>query len=231
MRSCFYSSFLLFEDRYISSICVFLELYGNTFFALETVSHQPYKLNRQLREQKNAHKAFTIWLTGLSGSGKSTIANAVEQLLFAQGIQCFVLDGDNVRMGLNRDLDFSREGRQENIRRISEVAKLFNDAGVVLITAFISPYHTDRALAKDIIGAQNYFEVYLDASVACCMQRDVKGLYKKAQQGLIENFTGVNDIYEVPASPALHLHTDTETVEESVNRLILQLKQNKLIAG
>lgn len=196
---------------------------------MENISFQHYKLARHEREQRNKHKAFTIWLTGLSGAGKSTVANVVEQHLFHMGVQTFVLDGDNVRMGLNKDLDFSREGRKENIRRISETAKLFNDAGVVLITAFISPYQSDRALAKEIIGEENFFEVYVDASLDCCIQRDTKGLYRKAQQGLIQNFTGVNDIYEPPAAPAIHLHTDRETVTESVDKLILQLKAYKLI--
>lgn len=198
---------------------------------MENISYQPYKLDRGQREQKNGYKAFTVWLTGLSGAGKSTIANSLEQILFSQGIQSFVLDGDNMRMGLNKDLDFSREGRKENIRRISEVARLFNEAGIVIITAFISPYHSDRMMARDIIGTAQYFEAYVDAPVECCMQRDVKGLYKKAQQGLISNFTGVNDVYEIPDSPDMHLYTAHETVEESVNKLILQLKQYNLIAG
>ncbi|RYD59399.1 MAG: adenylyl-sulfate kinase [Sphingobacteriales bacterium] len=195
----------------------------------EDIIRQNYQATRSERETANGHKAFTIWLTGFSGAGKSTIANATEQILIKSSVQAFVLDGDNVRLGLNSDLDFSRKGRKENIRRVSEVARLFNDAGMVVITAFISPYRSDRDLARTVIGVDRFIEVFIDASLQCCMSRDVKGLYEKAQQGLIPNFTGVSDAYEVPETPDIRLHTDVESIQESVDRLILLLKKRKLI--
>jgi adenylylsulfate kinase len=219
-----------FAALYFFVSFLFRGLSCNFSLMQQDILSQEYKITRANRQVRNGHQAFTIWLTGLSGAGKSTIANAVEQNLFHSGIQTFVLDGDNVRLGLNKDLDFSREGRKENIRRVSEAAKLFNDAGLIVITAFISPYRSDRELAKNIIGADDFIEVFVDASLQRCMERDTKGLYKKAQQGLIPNFTGVNDTYEAPETPDLQLHTDNESIDESMNRLILLLKSRKLIS-
>jgi adenylylsulfate kinase len=190
---------------------------------------QSYTTDRKARENKNGHKAFVIWFTGLSGSGKSTLADMLEQYLFENHTQVFVLDGDNIRNGLNKDLDFSKEGRRENIRRIAEVAKLFCDAGFIVITAFISPYDKDREMAKDIIGAGNIVEVYLDIPVKTCMQRDVKGMYAKAKAGEIKNFTGIDDVYERPGNPDVVLQTGIETPAQSLEKLVYWLKDKQLI--
>ena len=163
--------------------------------------------------------ACTIWMSGLSGAGKSTIANALEKRLYAMGKKTMLLDGDNVRMGLNSNLGFSDEDRIENIRRIAEVAKLMNDAGLIVITAFISPYRQDRRNAKKIIG-EGFREVYVSTSIAECEKRDVKGLYAKARKGEIQNFTGISAPFEVPEHPALSLDTSKLSLEESVNRLL-----------
>lgn len=193
------------------------------------ILRQDYAITKADREKQKNQRAFVVWLTGLSGSGKSTIADRLEQYLFEHDNHCYVLDGDNVRLGLNKDLDFSKEGRRENIRRIAEAAKLLCDAGLIVITAFISPYADDREMAKAIIGKDNFFEVFLDASVECCMTRDIKGLYKKAIAGTIENFTGISDAYDVPENPFLTLHTESETADESVNHIILRLQAEKLL--
>jgi bifunctional enzyme CysN/CysC len=162
----------------------------------------------------------TLWLTGLSGAGKSTIAFELERRLIGLGHACFVLDGDNVRHGLNRDIGFTPDDRKENIRRVAEVARLFNDAGVIVITAFISPYTEDRAMAREIIGAQRFVETYLAADLAVCEQRDPKGLYAKARRGQLAEFTGVTAPYEPPAAPAVTLDTGRMSVQESVDRIL-----------
>ncbi len=161
-------------------------------------------------------KAVTIWLTGLSGAGKSTIAYELERLLIAQGHPCYVLDGDNIRHGLGRDLSFTPEDRHENIRRVAHVAQLMNDAGLIVITALISPMHEDRATARDIIGHDRFVETYLSASVDECARRDPKGLYAKARAGKIPSFTGVSAPYEPPAHPDLRIDTADENKEASV---------------
>ena len=176
-------------------------------------------IDRILREQQMGQNACTIWMSGLSGAGKSTIANALEKRLYAMGKKTMLLDGDNVRMGLNSNLGFSDEDRIENIRRIAEVAKLMNDAGLIVITAFISPYRQDRRNAKKIIG-EGFREVYVSTSIAECEKRDVKGLYAKARKGEIQNFTGISAPFEVPEHPALALDTSKLSLEESVNRLL-----------
>jgi bifunctional enzyme CysN/CysC len=173
------------------------------------------------RERLLGQKGVTFWLTGLSGSGKSTIAKAFEQKLIAEGHPCYILDGDNIRHGLNRDLGFSMEDRSENIRRISEVARLFNQAGLIVITAFISPYQRDRAAAREVIGEGAFVEVHVDTPIEVCQKRDPKGLYKKALAGEIAQFTGVSDPYEAPDKPDLRLAADKLSVQESVEKLVL----------
>lgn len=184
-----------------------------------------YKISRRERNQKNKHKSFLIWFTGLSGSGKSTIANALEIELFNKNIQTYVLDGDNVRKGINKDLAFSPEDRTENIRRIAEIAKLMTDAGIVVLAAFISPYRKDRENIKEIVGDDNFIEVYMNTPIEECEKRDVKGLYKKARQGKIKNFTGINAPYEVPINPEIEIKTKLLTVDESVASIIGVLNQ------
>jgi len=190
---------------------------------------QQYTVTKQMREARNGHKAFVIWLTGLSGSGKSTLANELEQYLFAQGKNVFVLDGDNIRDGINKDLGFSKEGRKENIRRVAEIANLFSNAGIITISAFISPYAADRQLARDIIGTGNFVEVYLDADIEVCSQRDVKGLYAKAKAGLIKEFTGISDVYEQPGNPEITLQTGSDSIDTLLQQLISWLTNNQFL--
>jgi adenylylsulfate kinase len=178
------------------------------------------QVTRSDRERLLGQRGVTVWLTGLSGSGKSTIAVAAEQALVGRGRLAYVLDGDNIRHGLNNDLGFSPEDRTENIRRIGEVAKLFVDLGAVVFTAFISPYRADRDSVRALMGDGDFVEVHVDASVETCEGRDVKGLYAKARAGEIPEFTGVTAPYEAPAQPELVLNTNTQTVEESVERLL-----------
>jgi adenylylsulfate kinase len=161
-----------------------------------------------------------IWLTGLSGSGKTTLALRIEHYLFHQGYKAFLLDGDNVRMGLNKDLGFTEEDRKENLRRIGEVAKLMVDAGLVVICAFISPYKKERAAIKEIIGSGRFTEVFINCPLSICEERDVKGLYKKARQGIVPNFTGISAPYEVPAKPDVEVKTNEEAIETSVQKII-----------
>jgi adenylyl-sulfate kinase len=168
----------------------------------------------------------TLWLTGLSGSGKSTLAQAVERRLVELGRPCYRLDGDNLRHGLNRDLGFSPADRHENIRRVAEVARLMNDAGLIVITAFISPYLHDRAMARQIIGAERFVEVYLCTDLATCERRDPKGLYAKARRGEITEFTGINAPYEVPTAAEVVMDTGSLTVEEAAARLLGEARRH-----
>ena len=180
-------------------------------------------ITRAEREQLNGHKGLVLWFTGLSASGKSTLARAVEGVLFSQGRHCYVLDGDNVRHGLNKDLGFSPEDREENIRRIGEVAKLFADAGMIAITAFISPYRADRDKARAING-DSFVEVFVDCDLAVCEERDPKGLYKKARAGQIPEFTGISAPYEAPESPELVVDTAKLSLEESAAQVVAFLE-------
>ncbi len=175
------------------------------------------------RVRKNGYAPKLIWFTGLSGSGKSTLASAFEVYLFNQGYGTYILDGDNVRSGLNKDLDFSDSSRVENIRRIAEVSKLFVDAGIVVLTAFISPFRTDRAQARELVGAENFIEVFVDTPLEVCEQRDVKGLYAKARAGKIPNFTGIDSPFETPEHPEVHIRTAGQSVEQSLKELIEQI--------
>jgi adenylyl-sulfate kinase len=165
-----------------------------------------------------------IWLTGLSGSGKTTIANELELALEKKGIKSYVLDGDNVRIGLNKDLGFSDNDRKENMRRIAEVAKLFADSGTVTIAAFISPFRAERADCKEIIGADNFVECHVDTSLEVCESRDVKGLYAKARAGIIPNFTGIDSPYEEPNNPDMVLEAGMFTIEQCVDKILTQMK-------
>lgn len=171
------------------------------------------------RERKNAHRGGVLWLTGLSGAGKSTLAFALEERLFREGVQVYVLDGDNLRYGLNADLGFSRQDRGENIRRAGEVAALFADAGFLCIAAFISPYRADRAAARDAAHGR-FHEVYVRADLATCERRDPKGLYRKARAGKIANFTAVDDVYEPPEAPSLMIDTTENDVECCITMLV-----------
>lgn len=184
---------------------------------------QDYNITRDLRSSLKGHQPLVVWFTGLSGSGKSTIANLVEKALFEQGIHTYTLDGDNVRGGLNSNLEFAEEDRTENLRRIAEVAKLFKDAGIVVLSAFITPLKSNRQLIKDIVGAENFVEVFVNTSIEKCEKRDVKGLYKKARAGEIRNFTGISAPFEKPTQPALEIKTEEETVEKSAQRVLDQI--------
>ena len=178
------------------------------------------KVSRTERVEILGQDAVTVWLTGLSGSGKSTLAFELERALLDLGFVAYVLDGDNVRHGLSADLGFSHEDRTENIRRIGEVAKLFNEAGMVLITAFISPYRSDRDMARQIVGSGRFVEVHLAADVAACEARDPKGLYRKARAGQLPDFTGITAPYEASLSPELILDTGSLSIEESLRQMV-----------
>ncbi len=186
-------------------------------------------VSRARRETSNRHRGFTVWLTGLSGSGKSTISVALEERLHTMGCRTYRLDGDNVRTGLNRDLTFTPEDRIENIRRIGEVAKLFRDAGVINLAAFISPYRRDREMARALSEDGDFIEVFVDASLEVCEQRDPKGLYKKARAGTIPNFTGINAPYEQPEDAEIHLRTDDTSLADCVEHVVRYLVDNGYI--
>lgn len=184
-----------------------------------------FHVSREDRQKLKSHRSLVVWFTGLSGSGKSTLANMVEKKLFDSGIHTFSLDGDNIRKGLNNNLGFSKEDRRENLRRISEVAKLFVDSGTVIIASFISPLKSDREIIKDIIGRKNFVEVFVNTPLEICEARDVKGLYKKARAGEIKNFTGIDAPYEAPENPDLEIKTNEEEAESSAKRIIVFLKK------
>jgi adenylylsulfate kinase len=181
---------------------------------------QNYRISKDDREKKNGHVAFLIWFTGLSGSGKSTLANLVEIELSKKNIYTYTLDGDNMRHGLNKDLSFAPKDRTENIRRIGEISKLMIDAGLVTLAAFVSPYIKDRENVKQIVGANNFVEVYVNTSLEECERRDVKGLYKKARAGEIKNMTGLTSPYEAPLNPDIEIVTDKESIEISAQKIV-----------
>ncbi|XXM71202.1 adenylyl-sulfate kinase [Lysinibacillus sphaericus] len=187
------------------------------------------KVTKKDRQEMNSHKSATLWFTGLSGSGKSTISVELEKALHDLGIRTFRLDGDNIRHGLNRDLGFSEEDRKENIRRIGEVAKLMVDAGILTLTAFISPYQRDRNYVRSMMGQGEFLEIYVKASVETCENRDPKGLYKKARDGKIKGFTGIDSPYEAPASPEIVLDTEAFTIDECVETILMYLKDKQYI--
>jgi adenylylsulfate kinase len=190
--------------------------------------HQP-TVTREKREARNGHKSFILWFTGLSGAGKSTLAHAVEEELYKMGCNTFVFDGDNVRHGLSKDLGFSQEDRKENIRRIGEMCKLFIEAGVIALTAFISPYIKDRNTVRQMVKDRDFIEIYCDCSLDICEKRDVKGSYAKARKGEIPNFTGISAPYEVPENPEIIVSTGRDTLEQCLDKVIKYLIDNNLI--
>ena len=187
--------------------------------SLNTVRHE-YKITKTHRDHLHGCKSYLLWFTGLSGSGKSTLANLVELALHKKGISTYVLDGDNIRKKINKDLNFSHKDRTENIRRIAEISNLMLDAGVVTLAAFISPYKKDRQEVKQIVGADNFIEIYVNTSIEECERRDVKGLYKKARAGEIKNLTGVSAPYEAPLNPDIEVVTDGRPIEDSVEKIL-----------
>ncbi|MBG9942501.1 adenylyl-sulfate kinase [Brevibacillus formosus] len=189
----------------------------------------PTTVTKQDRQKRAGHKSCVLWFTGLSGAGKSTLANAVEHELHQRGLASYVLDGDNIRYGLNRGLGFGAEDRRENIRRIGEVAKLFVDAGVITLTAFISPYREDRELARNLVEAGEFVEVYVKCSLEECERRDVKGLYEKARSGEIGQFTGISAPYEEPVQAELVIESDKQTIEEAVQIVLTYLEKHKIL--
>lgn len=185
---------------------------------LHIIPHD-HKIKKADRIAQKKHKPAILWFTGLSGSGKSTLASALEHRLHQEGINTYILDGDNIRNGLNKGLTFSDGDRQENIRRISEVAKLFVDAGIVVLTAFISPFKEDRAVARNLVDEGEFIEVFVDCPLEICEQRDVKGLYEKARKGEITKFTGIDSPFEAPETPEITVQTHKLSLEESVDKL------------
>lgn len=185
----------------------------------ENIIRHNYAISKEERKKLLNQNAFLLWFTGLSGSGKSTIANGLERKLHEEGFKTYTLDGDNVRKGINSDLDFSPEGRKENIRRIAEVAGLMVDSGIIVLAAFVSPYKKDREFIANVVGNDNFVEIFVNTSLEECEKRDVKGLYKKARAGEIKDFTGVNAPYEAPENPDVEIVTDNLSVEESVLKI------------
>ncbi|MDA5109706.1 adenylyl-sulfate kinase [Brevibacillus sp. LEMMJ03] len=189
----------------------------------------PTTVTKADRQRQNGHKSCILWFTGLSGAGKSTLANAVEQQLHERGLKSYVLDGDNIRHGLNRGLGFGPADRKENIRRIAEVAKLFVDAGVIVLTAFISPFREDRELARGLVEPDEFVEIYVKCPLEECERRDPKGLYRKARSGEIAEFTGITSPYEEPLAPELVVESGTQSVEESVRIVLRHLEERGII--
>jgi len=190
---------------------------------LNNLKHQPYHINRLTYENRNKHRGIALWLTGLSGSGKSTLANGLHQKLFEIGMHSIVLDGDNTRLGINKDLGFSNIDRIENIRRVAEITKLFVQTVHIVINAFISPFEKNRIQAKEIISKNDFLEVFVDSSIETCEKRDVKGLYKKARSGEIKDFTGISSPYEKPNNSDIYINTNKLSISESVELLFEQI--------
>ena len=194
-----------------------------------TVQHRA-TVSRSRREQLNRHRSVILWFTGLSGSGKSTVAHAVEEELHQAGCRTFVFDGDNVRHGLCANLSFSEDDRHENIRRIGEMAKLFLEAGVIAMTAFISPFRTDRERVRALVSENDFIEIFCDSPLAVCEERDVKGLYKRARSGEIKNYTGISSPYEAPEHPDLTLDTAGDSVETNVGKVLNFLEERHIFS-
>ncbi|PAJ72670.1 adenylyl-sulfate kinase [Pseudoalteromonas sp. NBT06-2] len=196
----------------------------------ENVIWHQHAISKQDRSEQKNHKPCILWFTGLSGSGKSTIAGALEHALNKLNVHTYLLDGDNVRHGLCKDLSFTNQDRQENIRRVGEVAKLMIDAGLIVLSAFISPFSAERQLVRDLVGEGEFVEVFLDTSIEVCETRDPKGLYQKARAGEIKNFTGIDSDYEKPKSAEITLDTDENSISHSVELLVTYLKVNGVIS-
>lgn len=195
----------------------------------ENIIWHAHKLTKTERAIQKRQQSCILWFTGLSASGKSTISNAVEQKLYELGHHTYLLDGDNVRHGLNKDLGFSDSDRVENIRRIGEMAKLFADAGLIVLSAFISPFRADRQMVRDLVEEGEFVEIHMDTPLSVCEQRDPKGLYKKARQGEIKNFTGIDSTYEAPESPEITINTAECDIEACADKVIAYLKQKQII--
>ena len=195
----------------------------------ENIVWHNYAVNKSQRSEQKGHKPVILWFTGFSGSGKSTVAGALESALHQQGVHTYLLDGDNVRHGLCNDLGFSDEDRVENIRRVGELSKLMIDAGLVVLTAFISPFQAERDMVRNLVGDGEFIEVFLDTPLDVCEQRDPKGLYKKARAGEIKHFTGIDSDYQVPVNPEIRIDTSANSLEQSVQQLVAYLKDKQVI--
>ena len=195
----------------------------------ENIVWHNYAVNKSQRSEQKGHKPVILWFTGFSGSGKSTVAGALESALHQQGVHTYLLDGDNVRHGLCKDLGFSDEDRVENIRRVGELSKLMVDAGLVVLTAFISPFQAERDMVRNLVGDGEFIEVFLDTPLDVCEQRDPKGLYKKARAGEIKHFTGIDSDYQVPVNPEIRIDTNANSLEQSVQQLVAYLKDKQVI--
>jgi len=193
------------------------------------IHRQSLLVDKESRLRMNGHRPAILWFTGLSGSGKSTVANIVERELHNQGVHTYMLDGDNVRHGLNRDLGFTDADRVENIRRVGEVAKLFVDAGTVVLCSFISPFRAERQMVRELVGAEEFIEIFVDTPIEECKRRDPKGLYARALEGKIKNFTGIDSPYEPPASPEIVVDTSSASAEESAQRVVQSLRERGII--
>ncbi len=196
---------------------------------MSNVVWQPPKISKLERAALNHQRPFVLWLTGLSGAGKSTIASALDMHLFSQGFHTYLLDGDNVRHGLNKDLGFDHDSRVENIRRIGEVSKLMVDAGLIVITAFISPFRSDRSMVRALFESHEFIEIFVDAPIEVCEARDPKGMYKKAREGLIKDFTGIDSPYEKPEAAEIIIKSNLQTLDEEVISITKYLRSKSLI--
>jgi adenylyl-sulfate kinase len=202
---------------------------GATATKATNLTWHEHGITKAERARRKGQRPCILWFTGFSGSGKSTIANALEVKLAEMGYHTYILDGDNIRHGLNKDLGFSAEDRTENIRRIGEAAKLFVDAGIIVLTAFISPFKSDRALVRELVQDDEFLEVFVDTPLDVCEDRDPKGLYAKARRGEIKDFTGLDSPYEAPDAPDVHLHPANESVEQSVERIVRGLEERGVL--
>ncbi|OVE81637.1 adenylyl-sulfate kinase [bacterium K02(2017)] len=195
----------------------------------ENVFWQQTKISKQDRQKLNQHKSFILWFTGLSGAGKTSLAVNLEQKLFNLGMRTYILDGDNVRQGINKDLAFDKASRVENIRRIGEVSKLILDAGTIVLSAFISPFQNDRDLVRSIVEKEEFIEIFVDCPLAICEERDTKGLYKKARRGEIKNFTGIDSEYEIPKHPDIVIDSHQNSIDDCTDQILHVLKTKSLI--